>query len=81
MPGTKGPKTHDQARLHCCAACGRGGGVKHSVTPAIEQLIRKYVHPAYNVNVESFHWVAVSLANALCLSVRKQKKLIRIWTH
>ena len=28
--------------------------MKHSVTPAIEQLIRKYVHPAYNVNVESF---------------------------
>ena len=53
MPGSKGPKTHEQARLHCCAACGRGG-VKLTVTPALENMIKKYVHPAYDVNIESY---------------------------
>ena len=53
MPGSKGPKTHEQACQHCCAACGRGG-VKLAVTPVLENLIKKYVHPAYDVKIESF---------------------------
>ena len=34
-------KSHEQARLSCCAACGKGGA-ELVVTPALEELIRRF---------------------------------------
>ena len=53
MPGTKGPKTHNQARRYCCAACGRGGA-ELAVSNALERLINKYAYSMYNVLVELY---------------------------
>ena len=47
------PKTHEESRLSCCAACGRGD-VKQIATPITEGLIRKFAHPSYNIPVESY---------------------------
>ena len=53
MPGTKSPKTHNQARQYSCAACGRGGA-ELAVSNALERLIKKYAHSMYSVLVESY---------------------------
>ena len=53
MPGPKGIKTHKQARRHCCAACGRTGATV-DVSPALEKLIKEFVHPMYDISVESY---------------------------
>ena len=49
----KRPKTHEEARLSCCAACGRGGA-KLVVTAITEGLIRRYAHPSYNASIQSY---------------------------
>ena len=55
MPGSKGPKTHSQARLHCCAACGQGGA-KLTVKPGskLELMIKKYAQSSYDATIESY---------------------------
>ena len=55
MPGSKGPKTHSQARLHCCAACGQGGA-KLTVKSGskLELMIKKYAQPNYDAMIESY---------------------------
>ena len=49
----KRPKTHEEARLSCCAACGKGGA-QMLVKPATEELIRRNAHPSYNITVQSY---------------------------
>ena len=46
-------KTHAEARLTCCSACG-AGKVKAKLKPSEEVLIRKYAHPEYESSVESY---------------------------
>ena len=55
MPGSKGPKTHSQARLHCCVAYRRGGA-KLAVKPGskLELMIMKYGQPSYDATIESY---------------------------
>ena len=53
MPGPIPPKTHTQARWYCCATCGRGKA-ELAVTLTLESLIKKFVHPTYDLNVETF---------------------------
>ena len=53
MPGPTPHKTHAQARRYCCAACGRGKA-ELLVTPTLESMIKKFIHPTYDLNVESF---------------------------
>ena len=50
-------KTHAECRSDCCAGCGRGrrGRVKYqNVTTALEKLLVRYAHPAYDRTVQSY---------------------------
>ena len=46
MPGLTLPKTLAEARRICCATCGRGKA-ELSVTPILESMIKKYIHPTF----------------------------------
>ena len=46
-------RNHEEARLSCCAACGKGGA-QLAVTPALQELIKRFAHPCYSVEVQSF---------------------------
>ena len=49
----KAVKDHEDGRRSCCGACGKGGA-ELAVTPALEELIRRFAHPSYSVQVQSF---------------------------
>ena len=66
--------THEQARYHCCAACGRTGATI-GISPAIEKLIKEFVHPTYDVSVESFPSGCCPTYQRAMYNCRKAKKL------
>ena len=46
MPGLILPKTQAQARRYCCAV-GGVGKAELLVTPILESMIKKYIHPIF----------------------------------
>ena len=46
-------KTHQEARLSCCAACGRRGA-KIKITPHLESLVMEFAHSCYDRPVLSY---------------------------
>ena len=47
VPGPTPPRTHAQAKIYCCAARGKGKP-QIEFTPALEKLIKRFVHPIYD---------------------------------
>ena len=47
------PKTHEQACVSCCGACGRGGA-QLVMTNVLAELVKRYAHPSYDLNIQSY---------------------------